>query len=137
MSNSARPSVSSRIHSSASPARLLAGTGLMVGYDYIRGWKWFQLEFNRIQEERIEQELKAKDDPATRAKLAEFDREMREGQVVIAKKRDAYLEAHGAIVARECGIPAVVGVLGATERISTGQQITVNGSAGTVTFVHE
>ncbi|PYQ27490.1 MAG: hypothetical protein DMF56_20275 [Acidobacteria bacterium] len=72
---------------------LLAGTGLMVGYDYIRGWKWFQLEFNRIQEERIEQELKAKDDPATRAKLAEFDREMREGQVVIAKKRDAYLEA--------------------------------------------
>jgi cytochrome c2 len=72
---------------------LLAVTGLMVGYDYIRGWKWFQLEFNRIQEERIEQELKAKNDPATRAKLAELDKEMREGQIAIAKKRDAYLEA--------------------------------------------
>jgi cytochrome c2 len=72
---------------------LLAVTGLMVGYDYVRGWKWFQLEFNRIQEERIEQELKAKNDPATRAKLAELDKEMREGQVAVAKKRDAYMEA--------------------------------------------
>lgn len=40
--------------------------------------------------------------------------------------------SHGAIVARECGIPAVVGVIGATERISTGQQITVNGSSGII-----
>jgi phosphohistidine swiveling domain-containing protein len=42
--------------------------------------------------------------------------------------------SHGAVVAREYGIPAVVGVPGATERISTGQRITVNGSAGTVTI---
>ena len=40
--------------------------------------------------------------------------------------------SHGAAVAREYGIPAVVGVPGATERIITGQQITVDGSAGTV-----
>jgi rifampicin phosphotransferase len=40
--------------------------------------------------------------------------------------------AHGAIVAREYGIPAVVGVSGATERISTGIRITVDGTAGTV-----
>ncbi len=40
--------------------------------------------------------------------------------------------SHGAIVAREYGIPAVVGVPGATERITTGQQITVDGSKGTV-----
>jgi phosphohistidine swiveling domain-containing protein len=40
--------------------------------------------------------------------------------------------SHGAIVAREYGIPAVVGVPGATERIVTGQRITVDGSAGTV-----
>jgi len=38
--------------------------------------------------------------------------------------------SHGAVVAREYGIPAVVGVLGATERITTGQQITVDGSNG-------
>jgi pyruvate,water dikinase len=41
--------------------------------------------------------------------------------------------SHGAVVAREYGIPAVVGVPAATERIVTGQRITVDGSAGTVT----
>ena len=40
--------------------------------------------------------------------------------------------SHGAIVAREYGIPAVVGVPDATERIATGERITVDGSAGTV-----
>ena len=40
--------------------------------------------------------------------------------------------AHGAIVAREYGIPAVVGVTGATGRIGTGMRLTVDGSAGTV-----
>ncbi|GAA3272647.1 PEP/pyruvate-binding domain-containing protein [Paenarthrobacter aurescens] len=40
--------------------------------------------------------------------------------------------SHGAVVAREYGIPAVVGVPEATSRISTGQQITVDGAAGTV-----
>jgi pyruvate,water dikinase len=40
--------------------------------------------------------------------------------------------SHGAVVAREYGIPAVVGVPDATERIATGQRVTVDGSAGTV-----
>jgi pyruvate,water dikinase len=40
--------------------------------------------------------------------------------------------SHGAIVAREYGIPAVVGVADATERITTGERITVDGSAGEV-----
>jgi phosphohistidine swiveling domain-containing protein len=40
--------------------------------------------------------------------------------------------SHGAIVAREYGIPAVVGVPDATERIETGQQITVDGTTGEV-----
>jgi len=40
--------------------------------------------------------------------------------------------SHGAVVAREYGIPAVVGVPNATERIATGQRIIVDGSAGTV-----
>jgi len=40
--------------------------------------------------------------------------------------------SHGAVVAREYGIPAVVGLAGATERIVTGQRVTVDGSAGTV-----
>ncbi len=40
--------------------------------------------------------------------------------------------AHGAIVAREYGIPAVVGVAGATERIATGSRVTLDGTVGTV-----
>ncbi len=40
--------------------------------------------------------------------------------------------AHGAIVAREYGIPAVVGVAQATERIATGSRITVDGTTGTI-----
>lgn len=41
--------------------------------------------------------------------------------------------SHGAVVAREYGIPAVVGVPDATGRITTGQRITVDGGLGTVT----
>jgi phosphohistidine swiveling domain-containing protein len=40
--------------------------------------------------------------------------------------------SHGAVVAREYGIPAVVGVPDAIATISTGQTITVNGTLGTV-----
>ena len=40
--------------------------------------------------------------------------------------------SHGAVVAREYGIPAVVGVPDATGRIATGARLTVDGSAGTV-----
>ncbi len=40
--------------------------------------------------------------------------------------------AHGSIVAREFGMPAVMGTGNATQRIVSGQQITVDGSAGTV-----
>ena len=40
--------------------------------------------------------------------------------------------SHGAVVAREYGIPAVVGVPDATGRIATGASVTVDGSAGTV-----
>lgn len=43
--------------------------------------------------------------------------------------------AHGSIVAREYGIPAVLGTGNATQRILAGQTITVDGSAGTVRLV--
>ncbi len=45
--------------------------------------------------------------------------------------------SHGTTVAREHGIPAVVGVPGATTLITTGRVITVDGSAGTITFDEE
>ena len=40
--------------------------------------------------------------------------------------------AHGSIVARECGIPAVLGVGNGTVRIKHGQTLTIDGDAGTV-----
>ena len=44
--------------------------------------------------------------------------------------------AHGSIVAREYGIPAVLGVGNGTQRIKHGQMITIDGDAGTV-VIHE
>ncbi len=43
--------------------------------------------------------------------------------------------AHGSIVAREYGIPAVLGTGIATTRIRSGQTIRVDGDAGTVTLL--
>ena len=40
--------------------------------------------------------------------------------------------SHGSVVAREYGIPAVVGVTEATTRLRTGQRVRVDGEAGTV-----
>ncbi|WP_433501880.1 PEP/pyruvate-binding domain-containing protein [Pseudonocardia halophobica] len=40
--------------------------------------------------------------------------------------------SHGAVVAREYGIPAVVGVPGAVARIRTGERVVVDGTAGRV-----
>jgi len=41
--------------------------------------------------------------------------------------------AHGSIVAREYGIPAVLGVGDVTQRVKSGQRITIDGDRGTVT----
>ncbi len=43
--------------------------------------------------------------------------------------------AHGSIVAREYGIPAVMGTGNVTRRIVSGQRITVDGDSGTVTIL--
>ncbi len=40
--------------------------------------------------------------------------------------------SHGAVVARELGIPAVVGVAAATARIKTGETVTVDGTRGAI-----
>jgi pyruvate,water dikinase len=42
--------------------------------------------------------------------------------------------SHGAIVAREYGIPAVMSITGATQRILEGQDVTVDGDKGRVYF---
>ncbi len=45
--------------------------------------------------------------------------------------------AHGSIVAREYGIPAVLGIGDATRRIKDGQMITIDGNRGTVTILDQ
>lgn len=45
--------------------------------------------------------------------------------------------AHGSIVAREYGIPAVMGTGTATQRIQSGMMLSVDGDRGTVTLVDE
>jgi pyruvate,water dikinase len=42
--------------------------------------------------------------------------------------------AHAAIVAREHSLPAVVGTVNATSRLTDGQLVTIDGTAGTVTI---
>ncbi len=47
------------------------------------------------------------------------------------------LLTHGTVVAREYGIPAVVGITDATKKIKTGQKIKVDGDAGFVLVLEE
>jgi rifampicin phosphotransferase len=47
------------------------------------------------------------------------------------------LLTHGTVVAREYGIPAVVGITDATKKIKTGQKIRVDGNAGFVMIIEE
>ncbi|HZY85249.1 MAG TPA: PEP-utilizing enzyme, partial [Gemmataceae bacterium] len=43
--------------------------------------------------------------------------------------------SHGAIVAREYGLPAVAGIPGVQKRLRTGQRLRVDGARGTVTVL--
>ena len=47
------------------------------------------------------------------------------------------LMTHGSLVAREYGVPAVVGVVDATTQIKTGQRLRVHGDAGYVEFLDD
>src|SRR5437763_9011809 len=72
---------------------LLLTTGIMVGYDYIRGWKWFQREFMRMQQQRIEDDLRVAQESANKKQLAALDAQMRASDVEIARHRQQYLIA--------------------------------------------
>ena len=47
------------------------------------------------------------------------------------------ITAHGSIVAREYGIPAVLGTGNITERVQSGQTITIDGNGGVVSLVDD
>ena len=80
--------------------------------------------------------------------LEEFD-EVRDGEILVCRMTNPAwvvlftkigglvtdaggVAAHPAVVSREFGLPAVVGTSHATERISTGDRVRVNGSTGVV-----
>jgi mono/diheme cytochrome c family protein len=69
---------------------LLVSTGLMVGYDYIRGWKWYQREFLRMQREKIESELRAASTEESKKQLADLDAQRKASEVDIARHREQY-----------------------------------------------
>lgn len=45
------------------------------------------------------------------------------------------LMTHGAVVAREYGIPAIVGVHQATTQLETGMLVSIDGSSGVITIL--
>ncbi|MBI3776705.1 MAG: hypothetical protein HY273_14380 [Gammaproteobacteria bacterium] len=91
---------------------------------------------------------------ATAAVLADATEiaHLREGDIVVTRQTDpgwacvfflarglvverGGMLSHGAIIAREFGIPAVVGVSGATTRIRSGDGLSVNGDSGVVDII--
>jgi hypothetical protein len=72
---------------------LLLVTGLIVMYDYVRGWKWFQLEFMRIQQERIEQNLRTENEKQNKTQLANLDAQIKQQELEIARNRNQYVLA--------------------------------------------
>ncbi len=45
--------------------------------------------------------------------------------------------SHSAVVAREMGIPTIVGITGLVNTLSTGQRVNMDGRAGTVEIVSD
>src|ERR1051325_9771682 len=76
-----------------SSVALLAVTVLMVGYDYVRGWKWFQREFMRMQQERIEQQMRDAEKSTNKTQLADLDKQLRQNEITIAQHRAQYVLA--------------------------------------------
>ncbi len=72
---------------------LLMATVIMVGYDYVRGWKWFQYEFLQMQQQRIEQSLKAAEKETSQAELAEMARQRAQMEIDIADHRNQLILA--------------------------------------------
>ncbi|MCU1246788.1 MAG: hypothetical protein JWN02_2698, partial [Acidobacteria bacterium] len=72
---------------------LLATTGSIVLYDYVRGWKWFQVEFLRIQRERLGQDLVAAEKSTNKEQIGSLEAQRRQQQLVIARHREQYVVA--------------------------------------------
>jgi mono/diheme cytochrome c family protein len=72
---------------------LLAITGALVVYDYLKGWKRFQFVFLQVQEQRIRQDLRAARDAQDRAEITKLHEERRAEEVQLARDREEYRRA--------------------------------------------
>src|SRR5436190_5158571 len=77
----------------ASALGLLLVTGVIVMYDYIRGWKWFQWEFMRLQQDRLEQNLRTAKQQENKQQLSDLDKQAHDQELVIAQHRAQYVVA--------------------------------------------
>src|SRR5258708_22331423 len=77
----------------ASALGLLVFTGVMVMYDYVRGWKWFQWEFLRIQQERLESDLRTAKQEENKTQLTALDQQVKAQELTIAEHRGQYVIA--------------------------------------------
>lgn len=81
-----------RIFALSSIALLLV-TGAIVAYDYIRGWKRFQIEFMRLERERVVKDLSQAEKATDEAELTRLDAQIRDGERQVAQRRDEYRAA--------------------------------------------
>jgi mono/diheme cytochrome c family protein len=72
---------------------LVGTTGMIVMYDYVRGWKWFQWEFMRMQRDRLEQDLRTAKQQESKSQLTSIDEQVRAQEQVIAQHRAQYVVA--------------------------------------------
>ena len=72
---------------------LLLATGVLVFYDYVKGWKRFQLTFLKLQEDKIRADLRDARKSQDRGELNRLDLERKETERFIAANRDEYRRA--------------------------------------------
>jgi cbb3-type cytochrome oxidase cytochrome c subunit/cytochrome c peroxidase len=77
----------------ASALGLLVVTGVIVMYDYVRGWKWFQWEFMRIQQERLESDLRTAKQDENKTQITALDQQVKSQELTIAEHRGQYVIA--------------------------------------------
>src|SRR5205085_9220627 len=136
------------------PAWIGTATDEALAFPYLSLWG-FPEKFHRPPPEKVDEVHGLAASPGVAegtarqvASLDEFD-QVQQGEILVCQMTNPAwvvlftkiaglvtdaggVASHPAVVAREFGIPAVVGTSIATERISSGDRVRVNGSSGLV-----
>lgn len=134
-----------RLYENLSPPRVIASDGEIVTVDYKRD----TIPDNAIAGLPVSSGVV---EGRARVILRMEDADLDEGDILVTKFTDPSwtplfvsikgivaevggLMSHGAVIAREYGLPAVVGIDNAVKRIKDGSQIRVNGTEGYIEFI--